>query len=668
MNNYFYNKLNNKNYSQDFLASIEQFANNNKIQIYVLSNPLTDNKYLYSYQYAYIILTPKKKITFVQSSNDSKDKDAFEDYMDDVKLDIASISDKFDFREHLGRPRQWNNLFKVAKEREYHCFENLYNEMKVNEQDFKKIEILISLFIGSINDASSISLQPEINLLDKIKNKVLLFDTDQTRFIYDNVSLQKKSIRIQGLSGTGKTELLLHKLKDLYLNDEESRICFTCHNHVLADTLRKRVTSFFNSMKVSQQIDWENRLLCVNAWGTRNNASSGTLRRICEFYNVSFYSLREVGSFNVACKKVKDAIKKNKDFDYAFTYMFIDESQDFGEYFFNLCELVTEKKVYIAGDIFQSIFESPSQRSINSDYLLSKCYRTEPKTLMFAQALGMGLFEDNKLWWLSKEQWELCGYNVKIKNGNEYELTRDPIRRFEDIKDDYVSLKMVREDDYKSAILEAIIQLKKEYPNITCEDIAIIYVDSENYIFNEAVMLGDILKEKFGWDYNLAYENKKVVPNTIFISNRNNVKGLEFPFVFCFTTQIIRDHSYRNTLYTMLTRSLLRSYLIVQEIPSSEWGNKILQGMKNIREKHCIQVIEPTQKEKDLIMSEFRMARRPKSLHERANDIFKELHIEFKYQQTILDTLMNNEDVRSNQITDENLKEKLEVLYKVLFS
>ena len=32
-----------------------------------------------------------------------------------------------------------------------------------------------------------------------------------------------------------------------------------------------------------------------------------------------------------------------------------------------------------------------------------KCYRTEPKTLMFAQALGMGLFEDNKLWWLSKE-------------------------------------------------------------------------------------------------------------------------------------------------------------------------------------------------------------------------------------------------------------------------
>lgn len=101
MNNYFYNKLNNKNYSQDFLASIEQFANNNKIQIYVLSNPLTDNKYLYSYQYAYIILTPKKKITFVQSSNDSKDKDAFEDYMDDVKLDIASISDKFDFREHL---------------------------------------------------------------------------------------------------------------------------------------------------------------------------------------------------------------------------------------------------------------------------------------------------------------------------------------------------------------------------------------------------------------------------------------------------------------------------------------------------------------------------------------------------------------------------------------
>ena len=667
MDNYFYNNLSNINYSKDFLESIKNFANKKKKQIYVLSNPLTDNRYSYDYRNAYIILTPKRKILFIKSTSEQNDDDAFADYIDDVKLDIAAISDKFDFKEHLGRPREWKNLFGTVKESDYTEFEDLYNEMHADEQDFKKIEILISLFIGSINDASKISLKKEVNLLDKIKNKVLLFDTDQTRFIYNNEETEKKTIRIQGLSGTGKTELLLHKLKDLYLSDKDCKICFTCHNHVLADTLQKRVTSFFNSMKVTQQIDWGNRLLCVNAWGGRNNPYSGALRYICHFYDVSFYSLREVGNFNEACKKVKKAIKENGISSYAFTYMFIDESQDFGEDFFNLCELVTEKKTYIAGDIFQSIFESPSDGEIKSDYLLSKCYRTEPKTLMFAQALGMGLFEEKKLWWLSKEQWELCGYNVKI-DGKLYKLTRDPIYRFEDIKDDFISLKMLKANNYKNEIVKQIKLLKDEYPNITCDDIAIIFIDSENYIYNEAVMLGDLIKEEFGWEYNLAYENKKVIPNKLFISNRNNVKGLEFPFVFCFTSKVVREHSYRNTLYTMLTRSLLRSYLIMKDTPNEEWEKQVLTGMKNIKEKHCIQVTEPTQAEKDIFLSEFKMSTRPKSLNERVSSIFKEFNIDYKYQEAILNTLMNNEEVRKNQISDEKLKDKIDALYNVLFS
>ena len=61
---------------------------------------------------------------------------------------------------------------------------------------------------------------------DKIKQKIVLFDGDQTRFIYTKPS--KKKILIQGLSGTGKTELLLHKLRDLYTASKENRIIFTC--------------------------------------------------------------------------------------------------------------------------------------------------------------------------------------------------------------------------------------------------------------------------------------------------------------------------------------------------------------------------------------------------------------------------------------------------------
>ena len=81
-----------------------------------------------------------------------------------------------------------------------------------------------------------------VTTLDKVKQKIELFDGNQSRFVYQN--LDKKRITIQGLSGTGKTELLLHKLKDLYTDENSSSIYFTCHNKILADSLKKRIPSF----------------------------------------------------------------------------------------------------------------------------------------------------------------------------------------------------------------------------------------------------------------------------------------------------------------------------------------------------------------------------------------------------------------------------------------
>ena len=120
-----------------------------------------------------------------------------------------------------------------------------------------------------------------------MKQKIQLFDGDQTRFIYKQA--ENKLIRIQGLSGTGKTELLMHKLKDLYINDSSSSIFFTCHNKILADYLRNRIPAFFNFMKVEQQIEWGKRLWCTNAWGSNSSANSGAYRYICAFYKIPFF-------------------------------------------------------------------------------------------------------------------------------------------------------------------------------------------------------------------------------------------------------------------------------------------------------------------------------------------------------------------------------------------
>jgi len=40
------------------------------------------------------------------------------------------------------------------------------------------------------------------------------------------------------------------------------------------------------------------------------------------------------------------------------------------------------------------------------DFILNRCYRTDPRILMFAHSIGMGLFEDKKLNWLTDKELE----------------------------------------------------------------------------------------------------------------------------------------------------------------------------------------------------------------------------------------------------------------------
>ena len=48
-----------------------------------------------------------------------------------------------------------------------------------------------------------------------------------------------------------------------------------------------------------------------------------------------------------------------------------------------------------------------------------------------------------------------------------------------------------------------------------------------------------------------------------FISNINNAKGLEFPFVICFAKDLRAQPAFRNGLYTMMARSFPESHLVL---------------------------------------------------------------------------------------------------------
>ncbi|QIE58716.1 AAA family ATPase [Rasiella rasia] len=639
MSSYFYLNAEKNALNINFIEALNKYSDENQSLIYVLDKPLTDQKYSYNYSKALIVLSPKNKIAIL-NFGERKDYENFENFVEDVIEDVGYISDKYLYKDIIGRTRNWRSslleIFNVTEEIE--DLETFLTGLKLStDVDRKKLELLISLFIGSINDIDRVKEEVPVTALDKVKQKIQLFDGDQTRFVYENPN--KKKIRIQGLSGTGKTELLLHKLKDLYINDIDSRIFFTCHSRVLADSLRKRIPNFFNFMKVEQQIEWNERLWCTNSWGSNSFPNSGAYRYICAFYKIPFYSWSYQMSFSKACKMAIEDIKakySDKELKFALTYMFIDESQDFDENFFNLCELVTEKNIYIAGDIFQSIFDENISSTIEPDFLLGKCYRTDPKTLMFAHGLGMGLFEETKLRWLEEKEWKDCGYNVKIQD-SKFHLSREPLRRFEDLEVDFESIRIVEiSKSFSDTTINILNEIIDENKTIQPDDIGIILLDTHQDTYELADILEVKIQKKFGWEVNKAYETKERIPDTLFMSNRNNVKGLEFPFILCITSRIKDSPSYRNSLYTMLTRSFIKSFFLTQPGNKSGLTDAMKDGLKQIVSTQEMIIQEPTKEEKQKIQTRFKYSLKKMSHFDLMMSIFKELKIDKKYQDNLL--------------------------------
>lgn len=630
---FFFQQIDKNELNSAFIDAAESYAVENKKQIYLIDKPLGDSKYSYEYNDCLVLLAPGYKITFVHFGDD---EDSFEEYVNDFIEDLGSISDKYRYKDIIGRPRAWKKT--LIAEETYSSGQS-FNEIMDNiilsgGENKKRCELLLSLLTGSINDIEKVKGNIPDNILDKVKQKILLFDGDQTRFVYQKPS--SKRITTQGLSGTGKTELLLHKLKELYVEDKTSKLIFTCHNKILADNLRNRIPEFFDFMKVEEQIKWFERLWCVNAWGSQSNKHSGAYSYICDFYNIPFLRYSPSNNFEAVCKQAIEHLK-NIDMDqhgFAFDYMLIDESQDFPQSFFELCEKVTAKNIYVAGDIFQSIFDSNIISEIEPDYLLSKCYRTDPKTLMFAHALGMGLFETPKLRWLEDKEWKACGYVInKSDNEDLYSLSREPLRRFEDLEsENYSSIEIVKTskdlgEDAELKIIDIIREIRQDNPTVLADDIGIIFIDNSKNTYASADRLEISIPREFGWEVNKAYESKEKIPDTLFVSNRNNVKGLEFPFVICVTKKLQPSRSYRNALYMMLTRSFLKSYLLLSQDSNAELIGSIESGLNTIKSNGHLEVVAPSREEQDRIKTTIKYDDDNISFYDFVHGIFDELDV-----------------------------------------
>jgi superfamily I DNA and RNA helicase len=664
-NSFFFLQADKCDANRELIDALEKWSSDTKTQVYIIDRPLGDSKYTYQHKSAIVILIPKRKITFIDFSCN---EDSFESFFEDFIEDLGYISDKYRYKEAIGRPRKWREeLILQINDGRNLSFEQFYSTSSLDDPAKQRIaELLISLLTGSINDIERVRVDIPESRLDKVKRKILLFDGDQTRFVYQK--LNKSPVRIQGLSGTGKTELLMHKLKELYLEGGNSKIALTCHNKILADSLRRRIPDFFNFMKVEEQIKWNERLWCTNAWGSANDDNSGIYRYICAQYNIPFQRWSAINSFEKVCSEALDYIRKLNNTPPVFNYILIDESQDFPESFFELCSAVTSETVYIAGDIFQSIFDESIAASISPDFLLSKCYRTDPKTLMFAHSLGMGLFERDKLRWLEDQEWENCGYIVeKNADSSLYILKREPLRRFEDVESDNVpSVEVIAvQDDFIESVVaktvDIVQKIVKANPTITPDDIGIILIDNNNRTYALADKLQMVIPRIIGWSVNKAYESKQRIPGSLFISNRNNVKGLEFPFVICITDFIGRTYTYRNALYMTLTRSFLQSFIILSEERNAVILPDIREGLEVINNEGCIKAAPPTQEEMDKIKTTIKYSNSNISFFDFTERIFDEMNVLPLFRPNLLDALKKTV---GEDFDRDNVKETAEFIYK----
>ena len=580
---------------KNLAKQIKFFIEKNNTQVYLLDKILgVKNKLNYDVQNVIYVAIPNYPILLI--FDDDYNEEQIKDYLDDLKEDIGQLSVKYDYNYVLDRPRKWNaEWFEFYTWSDFDFYSFIKKSKIDKPNDRRKIELLISLITGSINDIEKIGKDVPETLLDKVKKQIMLLDGKQSHFIYDREL--KNQVNIQGMAGTGKTELLMRKIKELYVGEENSRIAFTCHNKVLASEMKLRIEKFFNFMKVEEQIDWENRLKVFHSWGSKYDEKLGMYSYICKKYDIPYLNYREARTFDNACKNAINALHELGDIESIFDYIFIDESQDFDQSFFELCKLVCKNTVYIAGDIFQSIFDETKESDLKADYMLDKCYRTDPRTLMFAHSIGMGLFEDPPLNWLRDEEWKACGYKV-MRNNSSFKLTREPLRRFNDVQSmNSIIVQSSCSDELHKMILDNIKQLKADNCTIKPEDLGIIIIcNNYNSMIQFSYQLKYDLLLELEWNSTIGVETKYKESNSVYISNENNVKGLEFPFtISVLLTDVGNSIKLRNSLYMSLIRSFITSYLIMnRDTVNQNFINIYEHASKEIVENGFLNLKEPT--------------------------------------------------------------------------
>jgi superfamily I DNA and RNA helicase len=189
-----------------------------------------------------------------------------------------------------------------------------------------------------------------------------------------------------------------------------------------------------------------------------------------------------------------------------------------------------------------------------------------------------------------------------------------------------------------------------------------MFPDDSKDMYKIFELLEREIKEKLDWEVNKSYETKEKLDKKIFFSNKNNVKGLEFSFVICITIGLDRSLSFRNTLYMMLTRSFLKTYMLLVEDYNKEVLPDIEQALGEILTKGQMTLKEPTDDEKKKIEENI-IKYNSKNSTNAVERICDEMDIPTLYRDKIANKIISEIKKR---LTEEELRTAVKSCYELL--
>jgi len=266
--------------------------------------------------------------------------------------------------------------------------------------------------------------------------------------------------QIRGIAGSGKTVLLAMKAARMLSEDEEWRIAITFSTKSLYDHITGLVARFYEHFTGEELDDANGTIDIIHGWGGETTGP-GVYKTVAEATpGVSALDVQEAGNrfgWNTDLQEaVARDVRETGEIPTIWNAILIDEAQDFGPEFFNMClEALDENNRLIwsydeAQDLGSLTAPSPKNifgtdddgdpivdlsgsysDGVQKSHIMRKSYRAPRDILMTAHVLGMGLKRSNgPVQTITRQDgWENLGYDIEgdfRKTGSEATLSRPP--------------------------------------------------------------------------------------------------------------------------------------------------------------------------------------------------------------------------------------------------